>query len=140
MRRDQKKAEEQLRNDWLQQKRRMERKHRQALQEYVDTRLALAMEGARIKQLREQQLLQQRRRAMENSPAGGDPNHPSGNVPQSKDGVVSAWWPPQGTKPKTAPSSRSDPTEPIRQVVEEVSQRTTKILQGNDKLVDATQA
>jgi len=140
MRRDQGRAEELIRGDWMREKRQIERQHRHTLREYVETRLALAVEGARIEQMRARQIARQRHNTVYDS--ASDLNAPSSASEQSKKSasVLSAWWPPAGTNQSTTPRSRSSFADPIVDATKEIGRRTKNVLEGHDELVVANQA
>jgi len=137
LRRDHKKAEEGLRDDWLREKRAFEQRHRSALQEYVDTRLALAVERARFERAREYQTAHQRNSAPPRSTTAGQ-TAPSA-VGQAAD-ALSPWWPVSRTSRGAQPSASTGFTQSARQVVENVSRRTLDVLDGRDPLVQTNES
>ena len=141
IRRDHSVAEAQARSAWQREKAVFERQHREKLQTYIDTRLALAEESARLSFIRSEQL------ARATTESRSDLfSHVSGTASGLAATAVSAagvWVANPGSSTNV---SQQPPITPERlfqrakHVAREIPKRTEQVISGNDELVVSTMA
>lgn len=136
MRRDQAVADRQIRI--LQQRAQIafERRHKAQLENYVETRLALAEERARVELIRATQLADLRRTRTGGSPDLDIEDNGAGGLAVAS--VAGAWVPGERTTRARPPQpifSGQELTETARHIVKNIPKRTKQILDGNDELV-----
>lgn len=141
MRRDHSIAERQARSAWQREKAVFERQHRAKLQTYVETRLALAEENARLNFIRGEQLARAAAESRSDLVA-----HASGTASGLAATAVNAagvWVSKPGTP---ADASQPPPTaakrlvDTAKHIAREVPKRTQQVVSGNDALVTDTMA
>ena len=114
-----------------------QREHKAKLENYVETRLALAEERARVEAARANQ------RAVAATTEGiASSGARSSKGTTMASGILSPWLP-QGRKTDPRVQSRSTPTtvsDVARQIVDQIPARTKEILRGNDELVTGNMA
>jgi len=135
MLRDQAVAEAQARSAWRREKIAFETRHRANLQIYVETRLALAEENARVQLIREKQLAEAAAASM--AGAADSSSESSSALTASAASAAAAWS--TGSKTRSGVSQQQHTpqllTEQAAHIAREVPRRTQKVLSGNDDLV-----
>lgn len=138
IRRDHSVAETQARSQWQQERVALERQHRANLQSYVETRLALAEENARLHFMREEQL------ARATGGQGSDVvPYASGTASSLAASAAGAWTGASGRPPdpsQPSPGAAKRMIEQVHHIARELPRRTQQVLAGNDELVGATMA
>ena len=141
MRRDHSVAESQARSAWQREKAVFERQHRAKLQTYVETRLALAEENARLNFIRGEQLAHA---AAESRPALFA--HASGTafgLAATAGSAAGVWVSKTGTPANASqspPAAAKRLVETAKHIAREVPKRTQQVVSGNDALVTDTMA
>jgi hypothetical protein len=142
MRRDHSVAEAQARSAWQREKAVFERQHRAQLRTYVETRLALAEENARLDLIRAEQLAHTTvvgsRSALAARASGA-----ASDLAATATSAAGVWVAnPAGPtnvsqRPPAAPERL---LERAKHIAREVPKRTQQVLSGNDKLVESNMA
>ena len=141
MRRDHSVAERQARSAWQREKAVFERQHRAQLKTYVETRLALAEEKARLDLIRAEQLAHATVGSRSALAA-----HASGAASDLAATATSAAgvWVANPTGPtkvsQRQPAAPERLLERAKHIAREVPKRTQQVLSGNDKLVESNMA
>ena len=141
MRRDHSIAETQARSAWQREKAVFERQHRAKLQTYVETRLALAEENARLNFIRAEQLA--RATMGSRSDLAAHASGTASNLAATAMSAAGVWVSNPGIStnasqlPATAPERL---VERAKHIAREVPKRTQQVLSGNDELVESTMA
>ena len=141
MRRDHSIAETQARSAWQREKAVFQRQHRAKLQTYVETRLALAQENARLNFMREKQLAQ--RRIGSGSDLVAQASGAAAGLAATAMSAAGVWI---GNPGRSTNASQQPPAGPERlferakQITRTVPERTKQIIDGSDELVTSTMA
>jgi len=134
MLRDQERATRQINEDAQRQNREFIRQYKARLRDYVEARQSLAVEAARMKKIRAEQLVQiQRGQQGELPPGRLDGSAPEPVTPRRS--VLTAWQPPPTASNEASPAAASSLADPIRHIAAEVPRRTREIMHGEDDLV-----
>lgn len=143
MRRDHYIAQTQARSAWQREKAVFERQHRAQLQTYVETRLALAEEKARLDLIRAEQLAHATVRSR--SALAAHASGAASDLAATATSAAGVWVAnPAGPtnvsqRPPAAPE-RLLLLERAKHIAREVPKRTQQVLSGNDKLVESNMA
>jgi hypothetical protein len=141
MRRDHSVAEAQARSAWQREKAVFERQHRAHLQTYVETRLALAEEKARLDLIRAEQLAHATvgsRSALAAHASGA-----ASDLAATATSAAGVWVanPAGPTNVSQRPAAAPERLlERAKHIAREVPKRTQQVLSGNDKLVESNMA
>jgi hypothetical protein len=133
--RDRAVAEYEARLGWQRQRNSLQQRHRAQLERYVETRLALAEERARVDFFRAEQLARSRS-------GGAGQGATSTSVMEAASSAAGAWVSTSGQNPMTRqPRPATDRfSETAKHIVREVPKRTKQIIEGNDELVTSNMA
>ena len=141
MRRDHSVAERQARSAWQREKAVFERQHRAHLQTYVETRLALAEEKARLDLIRAEQLAHATvgsRSALAAHASGA-----ASDLAATATSAAGVWVanPAGPTNVSQRPAAAPERLlERAKHIARELPKRTQQVLSGNDKLVESNMA
>ena len=141
MRRDHSIAETQARSAWQREKAVFERQHRAKLQTYVETRLALAEENARLNFIRAEQLA--RATVGSRSDLAAHASGTASNLAATAMSAAGVWVSNPGISTNTSQLPATAPerlVERAKHIAREVPKRTQQVLSGNDELVESTMA
>jgi len=140
MERDHAVAEKQARSAWQRERRLFEQRHRAQLQNYVETRLAIAEDNARLNFIRMMQLAQSA--AVSRSSAGAGASDSTAWVTDAAADVADVWIA-QTNQASDTHERRPAPQRLFDQaahIVREVPKRTGQVFAGNDELVTSSMA
>jgi hypothetical protein len=136
MRRDQGEAAKQINAASHRENREFIRQHRARLRDYVETRLNLVVEEARMDKRRAEQLVRIQTGHQGQLPPGRSHETESASEPAPPGrSVLTAWRPPPTTSSETSAGTTSSLADPVRYVAAEVPRRTREIMRGEDDLV-----
>ena len=141
MRRDHSVAERQARSAWRQERAAFERQHRANLQTYIETRLALAEENARLNFMREEQLA--RGRVGSGSDLLAQASGTASGLAATARSATGVWVanPRQPTNVSQQPPAASERLfERAKHVAREIPKRTQQVISGNDELIESSMA
>lgn len=134
MQRDQAIADRQNRRQWQRERIAFERRHKAELQTYVETRLALAEDRARVELIRATQLASAR--AAARNAATKVASVGGGATGSAATSLAGAWFP--GTRQNSASppaASANKIADAARHIVKQIPERTRQIIDGDDELV-----
>lgn len=141
MRLDHSVAERQARSAWQQEKAAFERQHRAKLQAYVETRLALAEENARLNLIRGEQLAQAA--AGSRSAFIANTSGTASGLAATTMSAAGVWVANPGRRTdasQQSPAVAKRLVEGAKHIAREVPKRTQQVISGNDELVANTVA
>lgn len=131
--RDRAVADYQARIAWQRERNEFQRRHRAELENYVETRLALAEEHARVEFFRAEQLA---RSGYNRSGQAAT----STSAVEAASSAAEAWLPTRGQTQMTGPPRPAADrlSEAAKHIVNEVPKRTKQIIDGSDELVTSS--
>jgi hypothetical protein len=136
MRRDQEEAARQINAASHRENREFIRQHRARLRDFVETRLNLVVEEARMDKRRAEQLARIKTGHQGQLPPDRSDETDSAAEPAPPGrSVLAAWRPPPTLSSETSAGATSSLADPVRYVAAEVPRRTREILSGEDNLV-----
>lgn len=141
MARDHAVAERQIRIAWQRERLAFEQQHRAKLENYVDARLDLAEERARVELARAEQFAASRSAQASAAMAGSSGT--AANATALAKSVAGSWVP--GARPEAQPTAQPSTivqkaTDAVRHIVDQIPERTKEVFKGDDELVDSGMA